>query len=218
MSLRDERTAELWTKLDIAWQKCLYGKTYSPAYEVARRIQEIRALMPSTLQAAVDPGLDAADFDRMLRSAKNQEAIDPNPVWWNVEPNLNSWQRKLIEETASVLLLGAITASSKLHDVATALETEASESPTQAHILKAYEDCIEGRYPPTRTERGKCFVRCSPPTLAQLQEAFIKRFGQQCWPSRQGVEKMLRTFELPLSKAKRGRPVGSKTKIRNREG
>jgi hypothetical protein len=184
MSLIDDQAAELDAQLDVAWQKCLYGRTYSPAYEMARRIKLIRFIL-----------------------SKKEEG--------DASPNLNWSERRLTIQTAGLLLIGAITSSKKLREVADALDAEKGEDPRQANILKAYEDCIQGRYPPTVVERGDCFVRCSVPTLAQLRDAFIKRFGEKSWPSRFGVEKALRKFGLLLRKSKRGRPVGSRSLIRN---
>jgi len=185
MSLIDDQAAELDAQLDVAWQRVIYGKTYSPAYGVARRIKEIRKIL----------------------SAKEMENADPNLIWW---------ERRLLMQAAGMLLMGAVTSSKKLREVADALDAEKKESPSKANILRAYEDCIEGRYSPTVVARGECFLRCSVPTLAQLRDAFIRRFGEQCWPSEFGVRKTLRNLGLPLRKAKKGRPVGSRSQaIRN---
>jgi hypothetical protein len=102
--------------------------------------------------------------------------------------------------------------------VADALDAEEEEDPRRANILKAYEDCIGGRYPPTIAEKGKSFVSCYVPTLAQLRDAFIKRFGKHCWTSDFSVRKTLKILDLPLSPAKQGRPVGSRALIRNQRG
>ena len=45
MSLIDDHSAEIDARLDLAWQKCGYGKKYSPAYEVALRIKAIREVL-----------------------------------------------------------------------------------------------------------------------------------------------------------------------------
>jgi len=45
MSLSDDQAAEVDAQLDAAWQKSLYGKTYSQAFEVARNIKVIRKIL-----------------------------------------------------------------------------------------------------------------------------------------------------------------------------
>jgi len=139
----------------------------------------------------------------------------------NADPNLDEIERRLMMRTAGILLMGAITSSKKLHEVADALDADEGKDPRQANILKAYEDCVEGRYPPTVKERGERFVTCSVPTFTQLKDAFIKRFGPTCWTSASdfGVRKTLKILGLPLSKSKKGRPVGARNQvIRNQQG
>lgn len=186
MSLIDDQTAEIDQLIDIAWQRCLYGKTYSPAYEVARRIRDIRKIL----------------------AAKEEENVDANLTWL---------ERRLLMQAAGILLMGALTSSKKLREVANALDAGENESAGQANILRAYEDCVQGRYPPTIIAECECFVRCSIPTYGQLRDRFITRFPDTCCPSEQGLRKTLKTFGLPLRRSKRGRPVGSKSVIHNRK-
>jgi hypothetical protein len=153
MSRVDDESAEIEEKLDRAWQKCLYGRQYSPAFEVARRINAIRSIL----------------------SAKEEGKADAE---------LNYVERKYLLQTAGLLLISGITASKKLREIANALDAEQQESAGQANILRAYEDCVEGRYPPTIAEEGECFGRCYLPTIGELRDAFIKRFGEPLVPFR----------------------------------
>lgn len=184
MSQYDDELAEQEARLDAAWQKCFYGKRYSPAYELAMKIKAIRYILKEKEEGKADP-------------------------------ELNPGEQRYLLSTAGWLLLAAITSSQKLVEVAKALEAERSEDPRQINILRAYEDCIEGRYPPTVVEVGKCYTKCEVPTLAQLRDAFIKRFGEQCWSSDFATRKTLRILGLPLSEAQRGRPPGRRSIIRN---
>lgn len=125
-------------------------------------------------------------------------------------------ERRYIVQTAGILLISAITATKELRKVADALDAEENEAAGQANILRAYEDCVEGRYPPTVAKMGKGFVNCYVPTLAQLRDAFIRRFGQRCLTSDFGIRKTVKSLGLPLSKSRLGRPIGSRSVIRNR--
>jgi hypothetical protein len=204
VSLADDRSAELDELLDAAWQKHRYGKKYSPAYEVARRIKTIRAMLNCGKENTPQSEL-----------AKLWEKIDAQ--WSNretdLDPDFMFGEFSLF--TAWVLLNAAVSTSKKLREVANALDAETAEDPRQANILKAYTDCVEGRYPPTIAEVGKSYVKCYVPNLLQLRGAFVKRFGQECWPNDYSVRKTLNVLGLPLSKAKRGRPSGSRSQIGN---
>ncbi len=212
MSLIDDQSAEIDAQLDAAWQKCLYGKKYSPAFEVARRIKTIRAILSKNCGKRDTPGSELAKFWKTI-DAKWSDLVERREL----QPS--DWVLgKFSLVTAWVLLVAAVSTSKRLREVANALDAEPAEDPRQANILKAYADCIEGRYPPTIAEKGDCFVKCYVPTLAQLRDAFVKRFGQECWPKDFAVRKTLRVVGLGLSKDKRGRPVGSRSIIHNRKG
>jgi hypothetical protein len=189
MSFHDEQAAELEAKIDSAWQKCLCGRKYSPAFEAARRIEVVRWIL-----AAKEEGKTGTS------------------------PDLNEFERRYLLQTAGLLLLAAVTRTKKLRQIADALDAKQQEAPGQTNVLRAYEDCVEGRYPPTIAETGKCFVRCYVPTFAQLRDAFIRRFGGQCLPTDWGMRKTLAVLGLPLNKSKRGRPVGSSSVIGNPKG
>jgi hypothetical protein len=147
-------------------------------------------------------------FIRFLLSEKEEKDVDPN---------LNCVEANYILQTAGILLIAAITTSKKLREIADAIDAEKRLDPRQANILEAYTDCIEGRYPPTIVETSECSVTCYLPTLAQLREAFVKRFGQECWPKDFAVRKTLKVLGLQLSEGKRGRPSGSRSIIHNRK-
>jgi hypothetical protein len=52
-----------------------------------------------------------------------------------------------------------------------------------------------------------------PPSFIELKRAFVARFGESRWRGDFSVRKTLRSLNLPLSKSKRGRPIGSRSKI-----
>lgn len=117
-----------------------------------------------------------------------------------------------MRQTAEILLGAAITESKKLREVAKALDAPEVEDFRQANILRAYEDCIVERY---------------PPTLAELQAKFEARFGKEAWMwltvgldgegATWPVRKTLKLLGLPLRMSRRGRPIGSRTTIGNRK-
>lgn len=186
MSLIDDQAAEMDAQLDVAWKKCVYGRRYSPAYELADQIKSLCL------------------FTSLQKGRPTDRAV-------------NRWARQWRAKIAEILLGAAITSSRKLREVADALDAEKKEDPRQLNILKAYQDCISGRYPPTIIAAGKCFVRCSVPTLAQLRDAFIKRFGEKCVPADFSLRKTVKVLGLPLNDARLGRPRSTKRRIRNRK-
>jgi hypothetical protein len=105
---------------------------------------------------------------------------------------------------AKSLLNLAITSTTKLRQVADALDfldalfSEQTPDDRQVNILRAYADCDN-----------------NPPTLPEVREKFVARFGEQCWPVDFSVRKTLKWLGLPLAKAKRGRPRGSRSQIGN---
>jgi hypothetical protein len=207
MSLVDDQTAEIDAQLLRALEKCRYGRRYSPAYELALEIKTLRQFLS-------DRNHSAADRLTLLWNKVETMWLDV----FEQKPGLDVkelYDIRVALRTAWILLIAAITTSKKLREVADALDAAPADDPRQANILKAYADCIEGRYRPTVAEKTDRFVKCYLPTLAQLREAFVERFGEKSWPRDFSVRKTLRLLGLELTKAKRGRPVGSGSKIGN---
>lgn len=180
MSHRDDRNAEFEARLDYARRKCAYGRKFSAAYDVARMIEALQSFWLTMKERTT---------------------------------GLHTLKTPFVVRVAGLLLLNDLTSSAQLREVADALDAKRTEDPRQINILEAYLDCVEGRYPPTlvkKTEssKGGSTLTCLEPTFAQLRDAFVKRFGEHCWTSDYGVRKTLRMLRLPLSNAKRGRPVG----------
>jgi hypothetical protein len=171
MSFTDDRHAEIEAQLDRAWQKCLYGRKYGPAYELALHIKVLRSIL------------------------KKKEEKD-------VDSELNCVERRYMLRTAGILLLAAITTSKKLREVADALDAEKSATGNQANILRAYEDCIQKSY---------------PPTISELRQAIVKRFGEQCLATDFSIRKTLKVLRLPLGEGQIGRPASSRSIIHNRK-
>ena len=69
MSLSDDQAAEIDAQLDAAWQKSLYGKTYSFAFEVARNIKVIRKIL-----AQKGRGKSASSLNSVERKLMKQMA------------------------------------------------------------------------------------------------------------------------------------------------
>jgi hypothetical protein len=114
-----------------------------------------------------------------------------------------SGMRKLSAWAAKELLATVISSTAKLRQVADALDALDSEERwdrRMANITCAYANC--GSY---------------PPTFPEVRQKFIEMFGEQCWPQPEfSVRKTLKVLGLPLAKAKRGRPQGSRSQIGNR--
>lgn len=77
------------------------------------------------------------------------------------------------------------------------LEDTGAVDPRAEAIISAYEDC-----------------EFFPPTLGELKRAFIARFGESRWKGDFSIRDTLRFLELRLSKSKRGRPLGAKSKLK----
>jgi hypothetical protein len=110
--------------------------------------------------------------------------------------------RKLSAWVAKDLLAAAISSTKKLRQVADALDaldTEERWDPRMANIVYAYAGCEN-----------------YPPTFPELRKAFVAKVGKQCWSTEFSVRKTLKLLRLPLAKAKRGRPHGSRSQIGNR--
>jgi hypothetical protein len=208
MSLANDRSAEIDAQLDRAWQKCRYGKKYSPTYEVALRIKTIRKVLSGNSRSPADQLVLMWDkIETEWSDMFDRGEIDPENMAHILFSLRSAW----------MLLVSAVSTSKRLRKIADALDAEPGNDPRQVNIFEAYTDCVNGRYPPTIAERGKCYVKCNLPTLSQLRDAFMKRFGKKCWPGDFSVRNTLRVLGLELTKAKRGPKVGSRSLIRNRK-
>lgn len=208
MSFVDDQSAEIDAQLDRAGQKCRYGRKYSPAYDVALRIKTIREVLSGKSHSPGDQlVLLWEKIETLWSDMFDRGEVDPKDMVHILFSLRTAW----------ILLVGAVSTSKSLREIADALDAKPGDDPRQANILKAYADCIEGRYPPTIAEKGDCFVRCNLPTLAQLRDAFVKRFAKESWPKDFPVRKTLKVLGLELSKGKRGPKVGSRSLIRNRK-
>ena len=112
--------------------------------------------------------------------------------------------RNRMDRMAQRLLAVAMESPKKLRLIAHVLDEEESHDPGQANIIGAYLASL------TLTGHR--------PTLAELRKEFAARFGKQSWRGNFSVRKTLKLLRLPLAKAKRGRPHGSRSKISNPRG
>ena len=69
MSRIDDEAAEFDAKLTFAREKCRYGRTYSPANKLARRIKDIRHILKGKEEEDADPTLDAAEKEYLVGTA-----------------------------------------------------------------------------------------------------------------------------------------------------
>jgi hypothetical protein len=72
----------------------------------------------------------------------------------------------------------------------------ANDRAVALKLITAYESCDGGYYG----------------TLPEIRRAFIDRYGDSRWPGDVSARRTLRALEIPLGKAKRGRPKGAKSK------
>jgi hypothetical protein len=109
--------------------------------------------------------------------------------------------------TAYYLLKAATISTQSLRLIANALDAidaDRGENPSQDNIITAYKEAYE--------KNGK-----RAPTFPELRKTFVARFGELCWRgSDYSVRKTLKSLELPLTGAKRGRPprIGPKRRRR----
>jgi hypothetical protein len=115
-------------------------------------------------------------------------------------PNLNTAEARRIKATALALLKAATTGSKQLRGIAAALDAEKRKDPFHVNLLRAYMDCTGSPE--------------DPPTLADVQRAFVRRFGRGWQEGREhdssgkqnfSVRKTCHMLGLPLANAKRGR-------------
>jgi hypothetical protein len=126
-------------------------------------------------------------------------AEDPQASYW---PSLIRDKHRASAWAAKRLLEVAISSTTKLRQVADAVDSlyaEQRRDARQANIIHAYGAC--GNY---------------PPSFPELRKTFVAKFGKRCWPTDFSVRNTLKWLGLPLAKAKRGRPHGSRSIIRNR--
>ena len=129
---------------------------------------------------------------------------------------LNQHIRNRRARAAYYLLKAATISTKSLRLIANALDAidaGQGENPSQDNIIRAYE---------------KAYKDCGrrAPTFPELRETFVAMFGERSWRgshaersepgSDYSVRKTLKSLELPLAGAKRGRPprVGSKKRRR----
>ncbi len=69
MSFTDDRHAQVEARLKAARQKCRYGRTYSPAHDLADRIKFIRFLLSEKAEPKGDAALNAVEATYILQTA-----------------------------------------------------------------------------------------------------------------------------------------------------
>ena len=123
--------------------------------------------------------------------------------------SLDQRTRYQMAKTAHYLLTAATTSTKSLRLIADALDridSDRGENPAQDKLIIAYEKAYEN-----------CGKRA--PKFSELRQTFLTMFGEHCWRgshrelsepgSDYAVRKTLKALELPLAKAKRGRPFRS---------
>lgn len=149
-----------------------------------------------------------SDLFDLARDIKSLHPLFQRTMRTQLGPSEN----RLVNATAMSLLKAAVASSKQLREVAAALDAETRKDPFQVNILRAYQDCTDDPE--------------QPPTLADVRNAFVKRFSRDwrvaCDNDLSGksdfsVRKTLRMLGLPLANARRGRPAGARSLIGNRK-
>ena len=101
------------------------------------------------------------------------------------------------------LLRCALEAPDHLRDIADTLiqlkkagVKTANDRAVALDLITAYESCDGG----------------ANASLPEIRRAFIDRYGDPRWPGDVSARRTLRALDIPLGKAKRGRPKGAKSK------
>jgi hypothetical protein len=111
--------------------------------------------------------------------------------------SLDQRARYQMAKTAHYLLTVATTSTESLRlvaDALDALDSDLGENPAQNNIITAYE---------------KAYKTCGKraPTFPEVRKTFVAMFGDACWRgSDYSVRKTLKSLELPLTRARLGRP------------
>lgn len=72
----------------------------------------------------------------------------------------------------------------------------ANDRAVALELITAYEFCDDG----------------ANATIPEIRRAFIDRYGDARWPGNVSARRTLGALDIPLGKAKRGRPMGAKSK------
>jgi hypothetical protein len=165
--------------------------------EIQRLITFARKRAAFGRQYATETG--AYELADMIKSLPTLP-IDPSKP-----DSLDQRLRTRIARTAHYLLKTATISTNSLRLVADALDAidaDVGGSPSQDHIITAYEQAYE--------KSGK-----RAPTFPEVRKTFVTMFGEVCWRgSDYSVRKTLKSLELPLTGAKRGRPPDAGPKKR----
>jgi len=193
MSWQDDYDAEIDEYLDHAEDKVLWGRNYSPAYVLAKRIRAVWMLFSKN-----------CGEERHPKEELRKSQCKINEVLVNIlrDRKIGFEEREFLL-AGLWLLVGAVLDTKKLRAVADALDAMGSEvrtDPRHVKILEVYRQCCDTSFPPTLTE---------------IRAAFVKRHGEPQWRSDRSVRKTIKMLGLPLNKAKPGRPRGSRSKIGN---
>ena len=117
------------------------------------------------------------------------------------------WKSFFQDKNTQLLMRGlmrcALEAPDYLRDIAdTLIQLEkggvktANDRAVTLELITAYESCAGGYHA----------------TLPEIRREFIERYGDSRWPGDVSARRTLRALEIPLGKAKRGRPRGAKSK------
>ena len=189
MNRADNKVVKRLLAIVNARARIAYGKHF-PLRQLAEKIAVIRQML-------------LEEYGTVLG------AVDA--LYWNAEKALDGIDELdgIHEERKELIMLArvlgtqlfqtAIVSPKYLGKIAEALrklDDLGAVDPRAAAIITAYEKC--GSF---------------PPTFSELKRAFSAQFGESRWRGDYSVRKTLRSLKLPVSKSKRGRPAGSKSRI-----
>jgi hypothetical protein len=169
---------------------------------------------PKDIQSRISFARKRAAFGRQYATetgayelADMIKALPTRPTIPQRLDSLDQRARYQMAKTAHYLLTAATTSTKSLRLVADALDdldADRGENPSQDNIITAYEKAY-----------NTCGKRA--PTFPELRQTFVAMFGERSWRgSDYSVRKTLKSLELPLTRAKLGRPPSAGPKKRRR--
>jgi hypothetical protein len=120
----------------------------------------------------------------------------------------NDWQNFYRDRRTQMLMKNlmrcALESPDYLRDIANTLiqlknggVKTANDRAVALELITAYESCDQYH---------------AIPTLPAIRRAFVDRYGDARWPGNASARRTLLALDIPLGKAKRGRPKGAKSK------
>jgi hypothetical protein len=180
-----------------------HGQKGSGSMSSPQDLTVVKALTSAFLRCTYgkrySKSLEAFELASEIKYARSTFPRESDPADLNRRERNQIRKRK--DSMGQRLLAAAMRSAKELRLIADVLDENESQDPRQSNIIGAYLACL--------VTNGRL------PTLTELRREFVAGFGEHCWPAPYSVRKTLEWLELPLAKAKRGRPGGSRSQIGN---